>query len=254
MNNSEREEKYKAFLSSLYDELMEEELMETEGMEEEKLPVFEKVILKPDMNVVFPNKQLLKKSEEGTIRRLYRYATPAISIAALLLIGLIMQSQLPKGDSSSRLSPEQEKVLPNFPVMEAPLNVQLENNNIPVHIYNAKGEMLNSISSVNGHPVNIKLDPAMESSSREQLQNALRLLKNQTPGYTSASLAAPATDEYISSLIFRHRSGFEQAEARLLLSDPLGKSTSLQAKDLNRHNFNNLNQENMYSVRLSLKW
>ena len=258
--SSEQSEKYKAFLSSLYEELKEEELLEAEVAEEENTVFFEKAIARPDTTIRFPNKNLLKKTETGVIHRMYTYAAPAMSIAAMLLIAFLMQSQLPKSGSSFRRNNENDKMQPNFPVMESPLNAGIINTNVhfatPVN-----GRPGNSNNSASGkiQNTNASLNPEEIASSRMQVENALKLMRNSTQEYKTAFGSAPATDEYISSLVFRHKQGFGQAEARIFLDDPLAQPTAkIGDKDLSvHHSFNNINAnaENAYSLHLSLaRW
>ena len=254
--NSEQSEKYKAFLSSLYEELKEDELLDIDLADEENTRLFDKAIARPDTSVKFPNKNLLKKDDTSRIHRLYAYAAPAMSIAAVLLIALLMQSQLPKSGSAFKHNNADDKIQPNFPVMERPLNAGMINTDARYRSQINANAILHTISATKGHADNTELSPEEIAAGRRQVENVLKLMRNSTQEYNSATISAPATDEYISSLVFRHRQGMGQTEARIFLDDPLAQPTAhIGDKEASHHSFNNLNKDNMYSLHLSLaRW
>jgi hypothetical protein len=263
---TEKEEKYNIFLSNLYKELKDEEIAEASMFEDEELlPAFEKTILKPDLSLKFPHKDLLKKEEKGILYKLYSYAGPGLSMAALLLLALLMQSQLPATNISTGKVHSDEKIMPDFPVMEAPLtssdNSALEINYTTspsgkidireISIVKRSKSDANQKSAFPGLSRNITL----ENLSKQQLDNALELLHNRTMAYASAEISIPASEDYIRSKL-NLPSGLQQAETRIFLENPLGiTSGRLIQKPLSRHTIDNLNKDNIYSVRLSLaKW
>ena len=250
----ELNDKYKAFLSSLYDTLKEEELLEAEQAEEVENRVFTKAFAKPDLSIQFPDKNKLKKIEQHKIYALRKYAPQAMSLAATLVLGLIMHTQAPQGGTASKYNNTDDKLLPSFPVMQQPLSPIVSSG---FEASPAFTHIKNLTLSDKTQSNQSSLTAGEIAAGRKELDNVMKLLRNRTQEYSTASIAAPSTDEYISALVFRNRQGFGQAETKIFLDNPLAKPLAqIGDREIpSRHTLTNLNKDNMYSLRVSLaRW
>lgn len=117
------DENYKEFLLRYMEEdLSAEELAEVDGFIDEEpvaiqeLRALERTKAKPDMKIVFPHKESLKKKDtEVPVRKLMWYTARAASIAAMLVIAVLFHNEFAgKQDEQALLGTSEENNISAF--------------------------------------------------------------------------------------------------------------------------------------------